>query len=91
MKIVFVLALSTFGPLILEQSQLGTGAVTRVVTDASGKSVSAAVIQLTNADTGLRRQTASSGIGDFPVPVLPTGRYFLTVERTGFSSWNRRT
>ena len=90
MKIVFVLARSTFGPLMFAQSQLGTGVVTGVVTDASGKSVGAAVIQLTNADTGQTRQTTSSGTGDFSVPVLPTGHYTLTVERTGFSKLEQK-
>jgi hypothetical protein len=90
MKSVFVLVVSTFWPVMFAQSQLGTGAVTGVVTDASGKSVSAAVIQLTGADTGLTRQTTSSGTGDFSVPVLPTGRYSLTVERTGFNKLEQK-
>jgi hypothetical protein len=72
MKMLFVLALVISGHLLNAQSQLGTGAVTGVVADASGKSIAMAVIQVINSDTGLTRQTTSSGTGDFSIPVLPT-------------------
>src|SRR5262249_38695807 len=63
---------------------LGTGAIGGVVMDASGKSVSTAIVQVVGEDTGLTRATVTSETGDFAIPVLPTGRYKLTVEKTGF-------
>src|SRR5215831_7373690 len=72
------------------QSQLGTGAISGLISDATGKSVSGATIQVTSEETGLTRQTVSSGTGDFAIPVLPTGRYTLTVEKTGFSKLEQK-
>src|SRR5215831_10703696 len=72
------------------QSQLGTGAISGLISDATGKSVSGATIQVTSEETGLTRQTMSSGTGDFAIPVLPTGRYTLTVEKTGFSKLEQK-
>jgi Carboxypeptidase regulatory-like domain len=72
------------------QSQLGTGAVSGVVMDASGKSIASAIVQVVGEDTGLARQTASSGTGDFAIPVLPTGHYTLTVEKPGFSKLEQK-
>src|SRR5262249_32695098 len=67
------------------QSQLGAGAVGGVVLDATGKSVSAAAVQVTGDDTGLSRQTVTSATGDFVIPVRPPGRYTLRVGKAGFS------
>src|ERR1700730_18080067 len=72
------------------QSQLGTGTIGGAVADVSGKSVAAALIQVIGADTGLTRQTSSSGTGDFSIPVLPAGRYTLTVQKAGFSKLEQK-
>jgi hypothetical protein len=85
-----LLALFVFAFCACAQSQLGTGAVSGVVLDASGKSVSAAVVQVTGEDTGLTRQTVTSATGDFSIPVLPTGRYTLRVEKTGFNKLEQK-
>jgi hypothetical protein len=90
MKTILVLALCAFAPAVYAQSQLGTGAISGVVTDASGKSAAAAVVRATSEDTGLTRQTVSSATGDFSIPVLPTGRYSLTVEKPGFSKLEQK-
>ena len=90
MKTLLLFAVLSSTSLLNAQSQLGTGAISGVVADASGKSVAAAVIQATNTDTGLTRQTTSSGTGDFSLPVLPTGPYTLTVEKTGFSKLEQK-
>jgi hypothetical protein len=75
MKTIRVLAIWAFLPAVYAQSQLGTGAIGGVVTDASGNSAAAAVVRVTSEDTGLTRQTVSSATGDFSIPVLPTGHY----------------
>jgi len=85
MKTQFLLALLTCAFTVHAQSQLGTGAIAGVVLDASGKSVAGASVHITGEDTGLNRQTLTSATGDFSIPVLPTGRYSLRVEKTGFS------
>jgi hypothetical protein len=90
MKIHVFAACLMFVGTVCAQSQLGTGAVAGVVMDGSGRSVAGATVQVTGEDTGLTRQTSSSGTGDFSIPVLPTGRYSLTVEKTGFSKLEQK-
>jgi hypothetical protein len=90
MKTQVLYALILSAASLCAQSQLGTGAVSGLITDATGKSVSGATIQVTSEDTGLVRQSTSSGTGDFAIPVLPTGRYTLTVEKTGFSKLEQK-
>jgi hypothetical protein len=76
--------------MLSAQSQLGTGAIGGVVQDASGKSVAQATVQVLGEDTGLARQTVTSATGDFLIPVLPTGRYTLRVEKTGFNKLEQK-
>ncbi len=90
MKTCFVFAFLLSVASLAAQSQLGTGAVTGVVIDGSGRSVGGASVQVTGEDTGLVRQATTSGTGDFSVPVLPTGRYTVTVEKTGFSKLEQK-
>ena len=86
MRILFVaLALGVSTHTVLAQSQLGTGVISGSILDGSGKSIASAIVQVTNQNTGLIRQTASSGSGDFTIPVLPSGEYRMTVEKNGFS------
>src|SRR5215831_18673922 len=90
MKTRILLVAALLAASIGAQSQLGTGAVSGVVLDASGKAIQAAAVVVTGDDTGLVRQTVTSATGDFSIPVLPTGRYSLHVEKTGFSKLEQK-
>jgi Carboxypeptidase regulatory-like domain len=90
MKTIFLFVLAELVGSLSAQSQLGTGAVSGVVVDGSGKSIAGAAVRVTGEDTGLTRQTTSSGSGDFSIPVLPTGHYTLTVEEAGFSKLEQK-
>jgi Carboxypeptidase regulatory-like domain/TonB dependent receptor len=83
MKVLFVLTLGSFA--LYGQSQLGTGAIAGTLSDAAGKSVAGAAVEVTGNETGLVRKTVSSATGDFSVPVLPSGSYAISVEKTGFT------
>ncbi|MCU1257995.1 MAG: TonB-dependent receptor [Bryobacterales bacterium] len=67
------------------QSQLGTGAISGTIQDASGQAVQSATVTATNTGMGMTRTVSTTGAGDFNIPVLPTGQYTLTVEKTGFT------
>jgi Carboxypeptidase regulatory-like domain len=68
------------------QTQLGTGAISGAVRDASGAVVSGAEITIEQSGTGLIRRAKSSDAGEFLAPVLPTGIYSLRVAKAGFST-----
>ena len=76
--------------LALAQSQLGTGAISGTVTDPSGQVVPAAVVTITNSDTGLTRTVNTTGAGVFTIPVLPPGTYTVKIEKSGFSTLEQK-
>src|SRR5215472_13002884 len=58
-----------------------TGSITGTVKDNSGAVISGANVTLTNSDTNVvaRKVTTDEG-GSYLAPVLPVGRYNITVE-----------
>src|SRR5204863_10161943 len=62
-----------------------TGQISGTVKDPTGAVVPNATITVTNTDqvAAVRTVTTSAG-GDFSAPLLPVGRYSLTVEAPGF-------
>src|SRR4051794_11803435 len=70
--------------------QQPTAEVTGIVSDASGASVPAAQIRLTNTATGIRWDAQSNESGNYTFSNLPPGPYEITVTREGFNTLNRR-
>jgi hypothetical protein len=68
------------------QTQLGTGAISGTVQDATGAFVPDAVVTIKQADTGLTRSLKSGAEGQFLAPVLPTGGYKIRVVKPGFGA-----
>ena len=58
-------------------AQTNTSSIAGVVSDASGSVIPNATITVTQAESGFERQTASSTSGDFVLPQLPPGKYFM--------------
>ncbi|MCU1232561.1 MAG: Cna domain protein [Candidatus Solibacter sp.] len=67
---------------LFAQTPLGT--VTGLAVDASGGSVPAATVTLTNNDTGVRRSTQTNASGAYAFPDLPPGTYRLGADAKGF-------
>ncbi len=65
-------------------AQTPTGSIIGVVRDPSGAAVAAASVKVLRISTGLTRTIATSGTGDYSVPVLPSGEYEVSVEAAGF-------
>src|SRR5271166_847599 len=61
-----------------------TSAILGQVTDSSDAVVPAAIVTITNRDTGLRRTVKTDQAGRFNVPQLQPGNYSVRVEAQGF-------
>ena len=63
-----------------------TGAVTGTVLDPSGAVITGAQITAASEATDQRRTVATRGDGAFVIPLLPPGKYRLTVTHPGFKT-----
>ena len=63
----------------------GTGAISGVVFDPSGRVISNADVLAVNEGTHLSRTVSTTAEGFFRVPLLPPGSYAVTVKAAGFA------
>ena len=69
------------------RAQFTTASLGGTVVDPVGSAVPQANVKVENVETGLT-QTAATGLnGQFVFPTLPVGRYRLTIEKPGFTSY----
>jgi hypothetical protein len=68
-------------------AQSATSKLVGLVTDVSGAVVPDAKVTVTNAQTGISRATLTNSSGEYTVPFLDTGRYRITVEKSGFETF----
>ena len=61
-----------------------TAQIVGTVTDSSKAVVPGATITVVNVDTNDARVAVSNGLGQYSVPFLPSGRYNVRTELTGF-------
>jgi outer membrane receptor protein involved in Fe transport len=85
------LGLSLFVALLftapaIAQTQITTGTIQGVIQDANGAALPGASVELKNIDTNFMRTTTSDEDGRFVAPQLPSGRYNLTISKTGFAT-----
>jgi hypothetical protein len=73
--------------LQLLHAQANAG-LTGTVTDPSGAAVSGATITLTNVNTGIKTQAATSSVGVYRAS-LPAGTYDISVEARGFKEYEQ--
>ena len=67
-------------------AQSVSGTILGNVTDPTGAVVSDAKVTIVNEGTGLTRTVTADGHGEFVAPSLPTGRYTVIAEITGFKT-----
>lgn len=67
-------------------AQVGSGAMTGVVADATGSAAPGALVTTTNTRTGLARSAVTNAAGVYLVPGLPPGLYAVDVALSGFRS-----
>src|ERR1700733_1940295 len=66
-----------------------TSAIQGVVTDASGAAIPEAVVRVTNIDSGVARESATSNEGLYRVTNLGAGSYRVSVAVKGFGAADR--
>src|SRR4051794_5718383 len=67
-------------------AQSVSGTILGTVTDASGSVMAGAKVSVINEGTGFTRVVKADSNGEYTVPQLPTGRYTVTSEMTGFKT-----
>ena len=75
-----------FATTIAAQTQITTGTIQGTVLDANGAAVPGASVEVKNVDTNFIRTTTSDEEGRFAALQLPSGRYTVTVTKTGFAT-----
>ena len=84
-----VLGLLIAASLLLPASlaaQAVTGTILGTITDTSGAVMPGATVTLKNLGTGLTRTLTTDASGEYTAPSLPTGKYSVTAELTGFKT-----
>src|SRR4051794_30450723 len=80
----FVLIALTLCFTVTSYSQTLYGALTGVVSDASGSVIAGAQITATNPATGLKRTVTSDPSGSYQFTDLPSGTYDITISAATF-------
>jgi hypothetical protein len=60
------------------------GTIAGVVFDTAGASIPGATVELTNLNTGFRREVTTNALGQYVAYSLPTGPYSITAQIEGF-------
>ena len=82
--VVLAFGLSFASPPVFAQAVSGT--ILGTVTDSSGAVMSNAKVTVVNEGTGLTRTVIADASGEFTAPSLPTGRYTVIAEASGFKT-----
>jgi hypothetical protein len=70
-------------------TQSTSSTVTGKISDPTGATVPEASVSASNEDTGLPRSGSSNTEGNYVLPLLPPGRYRITVQKEGFKPVTR--
>ena len=80
----FLIGASFFPRLLAAQAVTGT--ILGTITDSSGAVMPGTTVTLRNTGTGLTRTVTTDAAGEYTVPSLPTGKYTVTAELSGFKT-----
>ena len=70
----------------MAQTQITSGTIQGTVLDANGAAVPGASVEVKNIDTNFARTSTTDDDGRFVALQLPSGRYNVTVSKTGFAT-----
>ena len=85
-----IAAIASAPPRVSAQAQATTGVIRGRVTDDANAPVAAAQITLRNQETNVTRTVRTSDRGIYAAPLLPLGRYEVSVRAIGFAATSRR-
>jgi hypothetical protein len=80
-----ILLILTLGCVVSVFPQSSSATLSGLVVDEAGAVIPAVEITVLNLDTALQRHAATNDTGSYSIPVLPPGRYNVTVQRQGFT------
>src|SRR6185503_668033 len=83
---ICLIATFLFAAAVAAQTQITTGTIQGTILDANGAAVPGAEVEVKNVDTNFTRTTTSDEDGRFSALQLPSGRYTVTVTKTGFAT-----
>lgn len=87
LRLCFVFLFTTLCSIsVSAQSQATTGLIQGTITDPNGAVISGANINVKNTETGFERTVTSNSDGFFSAPLLPLGKYRVTVSASGFTN-----
>jgi hypothetical protein len=81
---LLVLVLLLGGVCLAARAQTFQGSFSGTITDPSGAVIPGAVVTVLEQGKGFTRSVSTGSDGSFEVPLLPPGRYRLTVQKDGF-------
>jgi Carboxypeptidase regulatory-like domain/TonB dependent receptor len=84
----FVLLLSAL--VVTSHAQLTEATLKGVVQDSTGGALVTSPVTVTNESTGQERSTSTSGSGAFVIAELPPGKYTVTVQVSGFKTFEQK-
>lgn len=90
-RAVLFIILLTIGALAGAPPQTTTGTIEGAVMDQSGAVLPNVEVKLKNADTGVVRAVLTDDSGYFRAPLLPVGRYDVSIEFPGFAPFRQET
>ena len=70
-------------------AQVARTSLNGTVADEQGKRIPSAKVKVTNADTGLTRQTETGSQGSYVLPELETGTFAIEITKEGFDPFRR--
>src|SRR5689334_8905160 len=85
-----MLAFILLGPTSALSAQVTTATVYGLVQDSSGAVLPGATVVATNQGTNLSREVITDERGEFALPALPSGRYTLKIEMSGFKTYTNQ-
>ncbi len=68
-------------------AQVESSSLTGTVTDQQGKRIPNAKVRVTQAATGLQRETETTSQGNYALADLPAGTYSVQISKDGFSTF----
>lgn len=83
---ISLLVTMLFAAATLAQTQITSGTIQGTVLDANGAAVPGASVEVKNVDTNFVRTSTTDDDGRFTALQLPSGRYNVTVSKTGFAT-----
>jgi hypothetical protein len=84
MRTTQILALILLAVAVPALAQVGEGSLTGRITDPSGAVISGATVRALNVGTNVTTETTANNDGYYEFALLPTGKYTISFEKTGF-------